>query len=240
MALGVQFSHSKAGTLVVENGVDQANWGYNLNTANFPTYGGEVIQILSVYINDLTLSGTVTTYYQLEAIYSYFANYMQIATQGPNAVPDVNTGTAYNVEPVVFTYPARNWSLQIYPLAAPGFKYGLETITPQWQMQAHVIDDSPDYSIDNIKDAIANSVLDQGITILNKMNGEISPNSGNPETDPFQTYDQSAQALSTSVKQSGEYYDSLISSYTQGDFSALTGGLGSGPANSPKGSTLPG
>jgi hypothetical protein len=188
----------------------------------------------------LTLGGTVTTYSQLEAIYSYFANYMQIATQGPSATPDPNTGTAYNVEPVVFTYPARDWNFQIYPLAAPGFSYNLETVTPQWQMQAHIIDDSPDFSIDSIKQAITNSALDQGITILNKMNGEISPSSGDPETDPFQTYDQSAQALSTSVTQSGEYYNSLVSAYTQGDFSALTGGLGSGPANSPAGSTLPG
>src|SRR5579884_427636 len=98
----VFFAHPQLGTLSIDDGVDEIQWAYNLNTATFPTYGGEVIQILSVFIDDVTIGGTVATYHQMEAIYRFFAAYMQIATQGRNPVPNIKdsvTGTAYNLQP---------------------------------------------------------------------------------------------------------------------------------------------
>lgn len=224
----VHFSHPRIGMLTIETGLDVANWGYNLNTAVFPTYGGEVVQILSVYIDDLQLSGSVATYSQCEAIYSYFASYFQIATQGRVTNPQPGQ-SSYNLDPVSFMYPERDWTFQIYPKSAPGFAYNWDAVTRQWQLVAHIIDDSPD--LDPIKNAIKNQVIQQQLTGFARINGEISPDSGNPETNPFQTYDQGALATSAAVQKNADYYNSLIPAYANGDFSALTGGLGASPSS---------
>lgn len=233
----VHFSHSKLGTLTIETGLDVANWGYRLNTAVFPTYGGEVVQILSVYIDDLNLSGSVATYSQCEAIYSYFSSYFQIATQGKVLNPTPGK-SSYNQDPVTFVYPQRGWNFSIMPKAAPGFAYNWDAVTRQWQLNSFVIDDSPD--LGSIKDAIANNVIDQQLGAFSRINGEISPDSGNPETNPFQTYDQSAQRTAATVQKYADYYNSLIPAYAQGDFSSLTGGLGSSPSSILTGGTAPG
>lgn len=233
----VHFSHPKIGTLTIETGLDIANWGYNLNTAVFPTYGGEVVQILSVYIDDLKLSGSVATYSQCEAIYSYFASYFQIATQGRVAKPHPGQ-SSYNTDPVSFVYPEREWDFKIYPMSAPGFSYNWDAVTRQWQLVAHVIDASPD--LDPIKDSIKNQVIQQQLDGFARINGEISPDSGNPETNPFQTYDQAAEVTTAAVKKNSDYYNSLIPAYAKGDFSALTGGLGATPSSILTGGTSSG
>lgn len=230
----VVFTHPnpQVGRLVIDTGLDGAEWGYGLNTATFPTYGGEVVQILSVYIDDLTLMGTVSTYRQLEAIYSYFAAYLQVATQGKNPTPSTDvssSSSSYNLFPVYFSYPERNWNFRVIPKALPGFRKGRDVVAPTWQLSAHVIDDSPD--LDLIKDgikALETQKLIDGSTLT--LNGEISPRSGNPDTDPFQTFDQGQSQQAQAIQKYSDYYNSLIPSYSSGDFSALVGGVGSQPA----------
>lgn len=221
---------SQIGQLTIETGIDVAQWGYNLNTVSFPTYGGEVIQILSVYIDDLTLGGTVSTYSQCEAIYSYFGTYFQLATQGKNT-SGIPGQSAYNLDPIVFTYPARGWSFQLTPKSTPGFAYDWDAVGRIWQLQSHVIDDSANSTISSMKDAIKYQAIQQALTGFAQINGEISPDSGNPEVNPFQTYDQAAQVTSASIKKYADYYNALIPAYANGDFSALTGGLGSTPSS---------
>src|SRR5271170_2407716 len=68
--------------LVITTGLDEVGWAYALNIATFPTYGGEVVQILSVYIDDMEAEGTVRTYEEAEAIYTFFMKYFTVATQG--------------------------------------------------------------------------------------------------------------------------------------------------------------
>lgn len=229
----VMFSHNIVGSLQIDNGLDMANWGYNLNTATFPTYGGEVVQILSIYVDDLTLGGTCSTYRQIESIYSFFSSYLQIATQGktgtPGASDNTRTSTAYNLAPVSMSYPERGWNFSIYPKSAPGFKYGYDVVAPTWQVAAHVIDDSPDLALikDGIK-ALAVTKLVDGSSLT--INGEISPNQGNPDTDPFETYTAGEAQQQQQIQTYSDYYNSLIPAYMQGDFSALTGGIGSAPA----------
>jgi hypothetical protein len=59
------FEHPSAeGPLSVHVNPNQIEWSYGLNTANYPTYGGEVIQILSTFIDDMTVQGNVTTYHR--------------------------------------------------------------------------------------------------------------------------------------------------------------------------------
>src|SRR4051794_31156530 len=81
------FTHPnvRSGTpLTVTTGADMIRWTYTLNTANWPTYGGEVVQILSVAIDDVNIQGTCRNYAEMENIYAYFLEFVQIATQGKN------------------------------------------------------------------------------------------------------------------------------------------------------------
>lgn len=222
MSASPVFSHPnpKIGSLEIGTGLDECSWAYNLNTAVYPTYGGEVVQILSVFIDDVTISGTVSTYSQAEAIYSYFANYMQLATQG------FGGGPAFIATPVTFVYPARNWSFQLFPKTAPGFAYTFDTVAPTWQITAHVEDDSVD--LKPIKNAISAALASQ-LTVFEGLNDEIGPDSGNPDTDPFQTFNGN---VATGVQNASTYYNSLIKAYASGNFLSLTGGIASGPTPS--------
>jgi hypothetical protein len=237
----IYFTHSYIGNLQIDTGIDLASWAYGLNTVSYPTYGGEVVQILSVYIDDLTLTGMVSTYAQLEAIYSYFTAYMIAATQGKKPVPNPSSGSSYNLDPMYFHYPERNWTFKTYLQEAPGFMYDLETAAPQWQAKFQVVDDSPDLSIikEGIKGAaVANinaGLVGSGAaqSILGnqeiKITGEISPAFGDPNTDPFETFDENAKLEQQDITQYADYYNTLIPSYMQGDFSNLTGVVASQP-----------
>lgn len=233
----IYFEHELVGELVIDNGIDLANWSYNVNTAHYPTYGGEVIQILSVFIDDLTVGGTLATYKQAEAIFSYFADYFQVATQGVNPVPvgvDSTTGSAYNLQPVHFYYPERQWHFKLYPMSAPAFRYGREVVTPTWQVICHVIDDSPD--LDLIKNgitALATTTIVNGdggnLNTDFTLNGNISPEFGDPNHDPFETYNQSKVATANVIQNYADYYNSLLPAYNSGNFESLTGIVASTP-----------
>lgn len=129
--------------LTVRSGVDEVSWGYNLNTTTFPTYGGEVVQILSCYIDDLAIVGTLPTYRSAERIYSYFAYYLQIATQGRNTETQPGK-TSYNQTPMKMTYPERGWSFDVMPTSLPGFRQSADTVAPQWRVVAHIVDHTMD------------------------------------------------------------------------------------------------
>lgn len=121
-------------------------WSYGLNTANFPTYGGEVVQILSMYVEDMTISGEVRNYRDIELIYKWFLSYMQKATQGGQG------DFGYDSRPIEMTYHHRNWHFSILPKALPGFKYGTKVVAPTWQLKAAVSEFS-----DNFKDSVMTS-----------------------------------------------------------------------------------
>lgn len=236
----ITFTHDYVGSLAIDNGIDDAAWSYGLNTASFPTYGGEVVQILSVYIDDLTLAGTCSTYAQIEAIYSYFAAYFQTATQGRSGSPNIGDSTtsgAYNLSPVTFSYAERGWSFTLYPKTAPGFHYGREVVAPTWQLTAFVVDNTPDLNlIKNGIKALAATDLPGGKQVFNgidlntfNLSGEISPDSGNPDTNPFETFQATPAQATQIVGQYGTFFNNLLDSYNNDDFSSLLGGA-SAPA----------
>src|SRR4051812_22773780 len=103
----VIFSHpvvsSRLGDLVLRVNPYEVIWSYGLNTANFPTYGGEVVQILSIFFDDMEVSGEVRAYTDVERIYRWFLTYMTVATQGYGG------DGSYNAQPVIFKYPHRGW-----------------------------------------------------------------------------------------------------------------------------------
>lgn len=225
------FSHPQVGSITVDTGMDEIGWSYNLNIANFPTYGGEVVQILSVYIEDLLVKGTVRTYPDMEKIYTFFAKYMLAATQGTKGVG------SYDQTPMTMMYGPREWTFFIQPISTPGFLYDRETVAPQWQLQAHVVDNTPDVSA--LKDMVVKQVLDGQDNQGFALSGIISPDSGDPANNPFSapgtmsgnTFNPlSATQVQEDIGKYADYYNSLIPSYMKGDFSSIESEIGSKPA----------
>jgi len=236
----VEFQHPNVQEnkpLVVEIGIDQIGWSYNLNTAAYPTYGGEVIQILSVYVDNLIVGGTIVKYRRLKEIYTYFAEYMIIASQG-----NINEEGSYVQTPMVFRYPHREWEFEIQPLSAPSYRVGLEVIAPTWQMEAHVVDrTSP--TMNSLRNLIIQQAQYESETGEEefKLNGVISPDNADPTTNPFASpmtnkgNEWTPQANATTNEAFGEladYYNSLLPSYLKGELlHSITNQIGARPAS---------
>lgn len=225
------FSHPKVGSLTINTGMDEIGWEYKLNTANWPTYGGEVVQILSVYIEDLLIKGSIRTYQDMEEIYKFFAKYMLVATQGSKGVG------SYDQTPMTMAYSPRQWTFYIQPKSAPGFRYETETVNPEWQLQAHVVDDTPD--VDALKELVVSRVLNGEDNQNFALSGIISPDSGDPANNPFSapgtvsgnTFKPLSEAQTQEdINKYADYYNSLIPAYMKGDYSSITSEIGSKPA----------
>jgi hypothetical protein len=57
MASGVTFIHHIAGTLHLRLAPTSVEWSYKVNTQTTPTFAGEVVQILSIEIDSLSITG---------------------------------------------------------------------------------------------------------------------------------------------------------------------------------------
>lgn len=201
---------------------NQIEWSYGLNVANFPTYGGEVVQILSAYIDDMTVTGNVRTYSEIENIYSWFINYIQRATVG-------ETGTGrYNVKPVTFSYFERGWVFKIYPTGMPGFKYGRDVVTPEWQLKAAVVDPAQDL----LNVIVGNAAQEEELRLFGKATGGIGFEPHNPFSDPEGGTGElgeknskrflKGQKVKGGFKQLADTYNELLPAYLEGNFEDLT------------------
>jgi hypothetical protein len=126
----------KPSTLIINTGANQFSWSYNLHTQAYPTYAGEVVQILGCYIDNIVVAGEVESYTKMEEIYSWFIQYISIATQGFG-------GKHFNEQPVTMRYPERGWEMKIKPIRVPGLRYGRDVVVPTWQVEAAVVDTDP-------------------------------------------------------------------------------------------------
>lgn len=215
--------------LVVTTGADEIGWAYALNVAEFPTYGGEVVQILSVYIDDLTIEGTVRQYPDVEEIYEFFMQYFTIATQGSSAA----SADKYSQVPMIMEYAHRGWRFEIQPLEAPGFTYATETVAPKWQIKAHMVDKTPDVS--KLQDLIVQELINKEQFSLK---GTISPESGDPAQNPFiapgtflgdKFVESTAKQAAEGVTKIGDYYNSLLPSYLNDTFFQAETAVGAKP-----------
>jgi hypothetical protein len=223
----VIFSHPNIkNDLVVLTGANDIKWGYGLNTKAYPTYGGEVVQILSAYIDDLQITGDVRTYTQTERIYRWFLKYIQIATQvGDDEKRFIET-------PVTFRYPTRDWSLKIRPMELPGFRLGTDVVAPQWQMTASVVESDRSMEELTMETAEANgfdfSAIHAGIgwqednpftspdgVRLDEKGKPVKPNKDKDGvTTPGYNLDREVETIA-------DFYQNLIPSYLEGDYSSL-------------------
>lgn len=215
--------------LIVRTGADAIKWSYTLNTASWPTYAGEVVQILSVAIDDVTIIGTLHSYEEMENIYSYFLEYIQIASQGKGADPKAGT-TAYNQLPMTMRYPARNWTMRVIPKTLPGFRKGRDVVAPQWRVQAHIVDDYAD--VEELKNLVLEGVSVQGEDF--ELTGEIGYNPHNPWSDPFPEnkgrVDFDPDKTREVWNHYGDYFSKIIPSWLENDFSSITSQFGAKPA----------
>jgi hypothetical protein len=218
--------------LHIGTGVDEVTWGYALNTMAYPTYGGEVVQILSCFIDDLEIVGTTHNYAKQEQIYSYFAYYLQIATQGraQNKNPGVNS---YNQEPMIFTYPERDWQFEIIVKGLPGFRQGTEVVAPAWRIQAHIVDHSQD--VDRLKDFTKSTLLDR---LLKKdggqfdLEGRIGFQASNPFSSPGSIFGDSFDPTYTreAWRKESDRFSEVINGYLDADLDEVYDTLASRPS----------
>jgi hypothetical protein len=203
--------------LTIQVKPDEMIWAYGLNTANFPTYGGEVVQILSMYVEDLNIFGTVSTYAEIETIYGWFINYMQIATQGHGGK------AGYDMTPVEMTYHHRNWKFNILPKALPGFKYGRDLVAPTWHLQAAVVEFSENFQ-DTVLSEKGQAIQvdqDSGFEPFGAVTGEIGFNEHNPWSGVTNEQYKAGKTRDEYTKVA-DWHNNLIPSWLGGDFSSIS------------------
>lgn len=229
----LSFEHPELGAgPVLDHGATEITWSYNMNAVTFPTYGGEVIQILSVNIGDLSMTGQFTSYKEMEDFYKWFINYMQVASQGRGGHqrPGISS---YNQHPITFHYPHRGWQIEIMPTQLPGFQQGRDVVVPTWRLQAFVMDAQDDVA--RIEDLIRDNIDLEGLAKEEasfNLTGKIGFIENNPWSNPFPDDEKTFDPDRTKEVWGdiGDYYNKLIPSYLAGDFDTLTSGLYSKPA----------
>lgn len=201
------------GSLMISTGANQIKWGYGLNTVTYPTYGGEVVQILSAYITDMDIGGDVQSYMQMEDIYIWFLVYMNTATQGPSDAGQPGT-SSYNEEPVSMWYPEREWTFKLRPKSLPGLRMARDVVAPTWAMTASIVEGDPEA---------------EAFTLKGAMDGlqEIQAGIGYTPDNPF-----SGPSTSDSPKQIVDSFQTIVKGYNSGDFSSLDGGSAPAPDSS--------
>lgn len=155
--------------LSVETGADSFRWSYESKTASFPTYGGEVVQILGVYIDNISIQGTVRSYAEMEEIYGWFVEYIELATQGSGPDP------SFSEEPIAMFYPERGWRMTIQPISVPGFRLSNDTVAPKWRIEAAVYEADPE---------ITKLTLEKAVKGITELNADIGFDEDNPFSDP--------------------------------------------------------
>lgn len=210
---------------------DQIEWGYGLNTQVIPTYGGEVVQILSAYIENMNVTGQVRTYKKAEEIFEWFVQRIEGATQD---------GRFRHQSGVRMTYPERGWTFRVLPLSIGPLKYGRDLVVPEWSATFHVV--QPDQTfLELIVDEADEKLLAERMGIDGGgLFGKATGNIGFDEFDAFRSpattpeekkrYDELYRAivggeeepLRYTKEDIGDWFNNLIPAYLEGDFSDLS------------------
>jgi hypothetical protein len=147
---------------------DQITWKYSLRTKVIDTYGGQVVQILGVQIDDFNLSGQIPTgawgksqaspsseiidnlepyAYYPDSSGSKLKNSSYAVKNGLVHVANFfrdffteKTQYSYSVKNMLFQYPHYGWNIPIIPLQFPQVKIANTEIFPQWQLQCSVVE----------------------------------------------------------------------------------------------------
>lgn len=220
---------------------DQIEWGYGLNTQVTPTYGGEVIQILSAYIENMTVTGQVRTYNKAEEIFNWFVKRIEGATQ---------SGEFRRQEGVKMFYPERQWQFRVLPLSIGPLKYGRDIVVPEWSATFHVVQSDKDLEEIIVNRADQKLIEERLGTESGGIFGKATGNIGFDEFDAFRSpvgqvkkdgkwvddpkerkrYDElyaaiigdEGKPIRYSKEDIGDWFNNLIPSYLDADFSDLS------------------
>jgi hypothetical protein len=99
-----------ARNFIVRTNPNYISYSYNLRTQAYPTYGGRVIQILGVNFDTLEIeieSGGLKTVNGLPGGYAYFRSVIKWFR-------DTSLWQRNTKKPIRFTYPARNYALDVF------------------------------------------------------------------------------------------------------------------------------
>lgn len=177
---GITFSHPSVGTLHLRFAPKEVNWSYNLNTSETNTYAGQVVQILSVNFESLTITGQFGNEskddYNLSGIAwtrkapamanrfgrfgpglaqmtEWFKGYFAVASQG------VGTDN-YNEQPITIQYAyASDIAVDekmseskwlVYPTSFPSYRIANDNFAPEWKVECQVYQ-APDVLVDQAK-----------------------------------------------------------------------------------------
>lgn len=143
--------------LVIETGADEITWGYGMNVTRTPTYGGEVVQILSMYADKLVIKGVCQHYGKQRQIYQFFQRYMGYVSGA--------SGKKRRQGYLQFTYEPRNWDFLIMVTEAPDMTLATDIAAPEWRIAAEIVSENDRYSL-------GQSRHDQMASVLNKVTNQ--------------------------------------------------------------------
>lgn len=129
------------GGLEIPTGADEITWGYGLNTKRIPTYGGEVVQVLSMYADKMTIKGTCRTYNEMNKIYNFFKKYIEYTT----GAKGINTKRHQKF--LKFKYPARRWSFIIMVDDISSMRMSKDISAPVWSLTAEIVSENDRYAL---------------------------------------------------------------------------------------------
>jgi hypothetical protein len=142
---------------------NNVSWDYNLKTSVINTYGGQVVQILGVSIDNLTIEG----FFGSEGMWGFNTdsrgnfvnerfNNSDIKTWKDGKMASglyqlsewfkmyfyrITQAGNFNKEYMVFKYPHMGWEWNIRPLDFPRIRFANDELLPQWRITCDFIED---------------------------------------------------------------------------------------------------
>lgn len=145
-------------------------WTYNLKYNITDTYGGQVVQLLGVSVNDLTITGNFGSedmwgWKKKNGAIDIAARFGETQRRWINDNPNVANGMVhlaewfykyfgivsqgtnikkgferYNEHHMIFTYPARDWKIGIRPNEFPQVRFANDEIAPSWTVTGDFVE----------------------------------------------------------------------------------------------------
>lgn len=152
---------------------NNVTWRYQLRTNVIDTYGGQVIQILGVSIEDLTLRG----FFGGEGMWGFdeknvsryeSSNYKQWQELSTPSLRNgmvqfsewfktyfyyVTQAGGFEKDNIVFSYPHLGWLWKIRPLDFPRIRFANDELVPQWELKCDFIEDIQNYFIQEVTES---------------------------------------------------------------------------------------
>jgi len=123
---------------------DTAKWDYNDNATSMDTLGGRVIQLLSVKLNGLAITGRAGSRGELQRMADNIKQIMSyhVATQNPARLK----------------VPSRNWDFQVYIQSMPALGWDVATTSYPYQLQFAIEDDLAGVQTKQITNAVLQNI----------------------------------------------------------------------------------